>query len=59
MGKADKELWTLKKILRRYVWQDRIHGKAIARILESQKRLDLNERYADPFSFGFFDDATL
>ena len=47
----DKEFWTLKKILRRFIWHDRIHGKAIARILESQKRLSLIGRYDNPFFF--------
>jgi hypothetical protein len=41
MWEEDNEYWTLKKILRRFIWHDRIHGKAITRILESQKRLNL------------------
>ena len=49
---VDNELWTLKKILRRFVWHDRIHGKAITRILAKQKRLGLIESYEDPFHFS-------
>lgn len=49
---ADNELWTLKKILRRFVWHDRIHGKAILRILAKQRGLGLIERYEDPFRFA-------
>jgi hypothetical protein len=48
----DNELWTLKKILRRFVWHDRIHGKAITRILAKQKRMGLIETYEDPFGFA-------
>jgi hypothetical protein len=48
---AEDELWTLKKVLRRFVWHDRIHGKAIIRILAKQKRLKLIDDYADPFHF--------
>jgi hypothetical protein len=48
----DSEPWTLKKILRRFVWHDRIHGKAITRILAKQKRLGLIESYEDPFHFA-------
>lgn len=49
---ADNEDWTLKKILRRFIWHDRIHGKAIVRILDKQKRLGLIGNYEDPFSFA-------
>ena len=49
---VDSELWTLKKILRRFVWHDRIHGKAITKILAKQKRLGLIESYEDPFHFA-------
>ncbi len=48
---ADNELWTLKKILRRFVWHDRIHGKAMVRILEKQKQLGIIDEYEDPFYF--------
>ncbi len=47
----DNEEWTLKKVLRRFLWHDRIHGKAITRILEKQQRLGLIDRYEDPFVF--------
>ena len=47
----DNEEWTLKKVLRRFVWHDRIHGKAITRILEKQRRLGLIDSYEDPFLF--------
>ncbi len=49
--RLDNEDWTLKKILRRFIWHDRIHGKAIVRILEKQKRMGLVESYEDPFHF--------
>ena len=48
----DGESWTIKKVLRRFVWHDRIHGKAITRILAKQKRLGLIESYEDSFRFG-------
>jgi hypothetical protein len=48
---VDGEPWTLKKVLRRFVWHDRIHGKAITRILEKQKLLGLIEGYPNPFHF--------
>lgn len=48
---ADNELWTLKKVLRRFIWHDRIHGKAITRILEKQKQLGVINEYDDPFHF--------
>ncbi len=48
---VDNEEWTLKKILRRYIWHDRIHGKAIARILQKQMSLGLVGSYSDPFGF--------
>jgi hypothetical protein len=48
---VDNEAWTLKKILRRFIWHDRIHGKAITRILEKQRQLGLIDRYDDPFRF--------
>ncbi len=47
----DSEEWTLKKILRRFIWHDRIHGKAIVRILEKQRQLGFIQRYQDPFKF--------
>lgn len=45
------ELWTLKKVLRRLIWHDRIHSKAMTRILEKQKQLGLIDEYDDPFHF--------
>jgi hypothetical protein len=48
---VDQELWTLKKVLRRFIWHDRIHGKAITRILAEQKRLGLIKDYEDMFRF--------
>jgi len=48
---ADNELWTLKKILRRFLWHDRIHGKAMTRILQKQKQLGVIDEYGDPFYF--------
>lgn len=53
----DGEDWTLKKILRRFIWHDRIHGKAIVRILEKQRQLRLVDSYEDPFKFNI-DSAT-
>jgi hypothetical protein len=50
--RVDGEQWTLKKVLRRFIWHDRIHGKAITRILAKQKELGLIEGYVDPFRFG-------
>lgn len=49
---VDGESWTIKKVLRRFIWHDRIHGKAIMRILVKQKRLGLIDSYEDSFRFG-------
>lgn len=49
---ADNELWTLKKILRRFLWHDRIHGKAMVRILEKQRQLGIIDEYEDHFHFS-------
>jgi len=46
----DNEQWTLKKILR-FIWHDRIHGKAIVHTLQKQKDLGLINNYEDPFYF--------
>ena len=35
------ETWTLRKVLRRFVWHDRIHAKAIFRIVRRQEQLGL------------------
>ncbi len=48
---SGEELWTLKKVLRRFIWHDRIHGKAIIRMQAKQKQLKLIDSYADPFHF--------
>ena len=48
---VDNELWTLKEILRRFIWHDRIHGKAMVRILEKQKQLGIIDSYEDPLHF--------
>jgi len=45
----DEESWTLRKVLRRFIWHDRIHGKAITRILQKQKELKIIQEYSDPF----------
>ena len=31
LGSYDEE-WTLRKVLRRFIWHDRIHGKAMYRM---------------------------
>jgi hypothetical protein len=46
---ADGELWTLKNVLRRLLWHDRIHAKAIARMMRKQEQLGLISDYPDPF----------
>ena len=48
----ESEYWTLKKLMRRFIWHDRIHAKAIVRILDKQKRLGLISSYEDPFGFA-------
>ena len=45
------EEWTLRKILRRFIWHDRIHGKSIHRILHKQGELGLIGMTQDPFRF--------
>jgi hypothetical protein len=47
----DNENWTLAKILRRFIWHDRIHAKAIVRILQKQQSRGLIQEYTDPFCF--------
>lgn len=46
---TDGELWTLKKLMRRLLWHDRIHAHALYRLAITfwQK-----ERIANPFRFG-------
>jgi predicted RNase H-like HicB family nuclease len=48
---VDNEKWTLRKVLRRFVWHDRIHAKAIVRMMQKQKRLGLIADFRDPFHF--------
>jgi len=48
----DNEQWTLKKVLRRFIWHERIHARAMMRILERQRQSEIIDRYEDPFSFG-------
>lgn len=33
----------------RFTWHDRIHGKAITRMLEKQRQLGVIDKYDDPF----------
>lgn len=47
----DNELWTIKKVLRRFIWHDRIHAKSIIKILKKQKDYGLIDDYYDPFFF--------
>jgi hypothetical protein len=47
----DNELWTLKKVLRRFIWHDRIHSRAMMRILGKQKQIGIINQYDDPFYF--------
>ena len=42
------EWWSLRKVLRRFLWHDRIHGKAMYRMAV---KLFGAERIADPFRF--------
>ena len=45
------ELWTLKKVLRRFIHHDRIHAKAMIRILEKQRQRAIIDEYEDPLHF--------
>ncbi len=47
----DNEQWTLKKVMRRFLWHDRIHAKSMIRILEKQKCFGMIDTYYDPFFF--------
>lgn len=47
----DEESWTIRKVLRRFIWHDRIHGKAITRIFEKQKQSGMIREHIDPFYF--------
>lgn len=48
----DNKQWTLKKVLRRFIWHERIHARAMMRILERQRQSGVIDGYEDPFSFG-------
>ncbi len=48
---VEDEPWTLKKILRRFIWHNRVHAKAMTRVLEKQKELGIIAKYDDPFHF--------
>ena len=43
------ELWALRKVLRRFIWHDRIHAKAMFRLAARVFGVDA---VADPFCFG-------
>ncbi len=49
---VDGELWTLKKVIRRLVWHDRIHAKAVMRMMSKQEQLGLISGHPDPFHFS-------
>ncbi|MCP4568492.1 MAG: hypothetical protein GY841_13020 [FCB group bacterium] len=51
MFNHEREYWTLKKVLRRFLWHDRIHGKSITKILSKQKRLGLIDVFNDPLYY--------
>ena len=44
------EQWTVRKLLRRFIWHDRIHAKAMWRMATA---LPESEGVADPFLFSF------
>ena len=44
-----EEKWSLRKVLRRFIWHDRIHAKAMARM--ATKTFGAG-RFCDPFGFG-------
>lgn len=46
---AFDELWTLRKVMRRFIWHDRIHAKAMYRMAV---RIWGPSGIADPFCFG-------
>lgn len=47
----DHENWTIRKVLRRFIWHDRIHAKSMVKILKKQKWMGLINCYQDPFNF--------
>ena len=48
---VSRELWTLRKVLRRLLWHDRIHARALFRMLERQAEEGTIRSHADPFFF--------
>lgn len=48
---TENELWTLKKVMRRFIWHDRIHGKAVIRMEMKQREMKLIDDFSDPFRF--------
>lgn len=46
---AYEEEWSLRKVLRRFIWHDRIHAKAMARM--AAKTFGAGH-FTDPFKFG-------
>jgi hypothetical protein len=48
----ENEQWTLKKVLRRFIWHDRIHARAMIRIMKKQMQLGIINKYEDPFYFA-------
>jgi len=51
INNIDSESWTLKKILRRFLWHDRIHSKSMIKILKKQNEMGLITSVQDPFFF--------
>lgn len=47
-GSYDEE-WSLRKVLRRFIWHDRIHAKAMYRMAA---KIWGKEKIADPFYFA-------
>ncbi len=47
----DGEEWTLKKVMRRFLWHDRIHARAMAKILIAQQERGIIFSFDDPFNF--------
>jgi hypothetical protein len=47
----DNEKWTIKKVLRRFIWHDRIHSRSMVKILSKQKNNGIIDGYKDPFYF--------
>lgn len=47
----DDEQWTYLKVVRRFLWHDRIHAKSIVRMLQRQVEEGAIPSYVDPFRF--------